>query len=287
MLNIVFNSIHFYMNIFNRIITILLASLLLNACSPKPYAATNKIYKENVKKFSKIIQAQPIDSVKADSVKYPRDWAGTTNFGMRKPNFVILHHTAQNSCEETLKTFTLQRTQVSSHYIICKDGTLHHMLNDYLRAWHAGSSKWGNLTDINSASIGIEIDNNGKDTFSLAQINTLLGLLGNLKKAHVIPSANFIGHGDIAPGRKVDPNVTFPWRQLADSGYGLWYTDTTNIIVPSEFNAAYALRIIGYDVSRLNQAIEAFRRHFLQSNTQGELLMPEKKILYNLMQRYL
>jgi len=197
------------MKIAGIILMIVLAGII-KGCAPKPFDASNKIYRKNVKSIASIITRQPKDSVIADSLKIPRYWAGTTNFGIRKPNFVIIHHTAQNSCDETLKTFTLERTQVSAHYVICKDGTLYHMLNDYLRAWHAGSAKWGNLTDINSASIGIEIDNNGKDFFTEAQLNTLTGLLANLKKAHNIPTANFIGHGDIAPGRKIDPNVTFP-----------------------------------------------------------------------------
>ncbi len=118
-------------------------------------------------------------------------WVGTTNFNMRKPNFVIIHHTAQNSCDQTLKTFTTPKTSVSAHYVICKDGTMHHMLNDYLRAWHGGIGKWGNNTDINSSSIGIEIDNNGVDTFATAQINTLLQLLANLKKAYSMPPCQF------------------------------------------------------------------------------------------------
>jgi N-acetylmuramoyl-L-alanine amidase len=275
------------MKMIQAALIVLTISCISVACSPKPYAPTNKIYKNNAKKIARLIQAQPVDSVKADSVKYPAHWVGTTNFGMRKPNFVIIHHTAQNSCDQTLKTFTLERTQVSAHYVICKDGTLYHMLNDYLRAWHAGSSRWGGVTDINSSSIGIEIDNNGKDTFSLAQINTLMGLLVNLKKAHSIPVANFIGHGDIAPGRKVDPNVTFPWKQLADNGFGYWYPDTTNLSLPPDFNTTHALRIIGYDISRINPAIEAFRRHFLQKELPGELQEPEKKVLFALMQKYL
>jgi N-acetylmuramoyl-L-alanine amidase len=266
---------------------ILACAVFFYSCAPKPYAATNKIYRKKAKDLARIITAQPKDSIRADSLKYPAAWAGTTNFGIRKPNFVILHHTAQNSCEETIRTFTLERTQVSAHYVICRDGTLHHMLNDYLRAWHAGASRWGNLTDINSSSIGIEIDNNGKDSFTEAQLNTLLGLLATLKKTHNIPAANFIGHSDIAPGRKVDPNVNFPWQQLAEKGFGLWYGDTTNIIVPADFNATLALRIIGYDVSKINIAIEAFRRHFLSAERAGELTEPEKKVLYVLMQRYL
>ncbi len=266
---------------------IIFSILLMNACTPKPYSATNKQYKKQAKALAKIIAATPVDSVRADSLKLPANWVGTTNFGIRKPNMVIIHHTAQNSCEQTLQTFTLSRTQVSAHYVICKDGTLHHMLNDYLRAWHAGNAKWGNASDINSSSIGIEIDNNGFENFTEAQLNTLLGLLANLKKAHNIPSANFIGHGDIAPGRKVDPNVTFPWKRLSDNGFGLWYADTTAAIVPVDFNTTYALRIIGYDISNIINATQAFRRHFLQTEKQGELDDAEKKVLYLLMQKYL
>src|SRR5215212_11635675 len=166
-------------------------------CNRSPYAATNKSYKKQAKAYSKIIrQTPPKDSLSMAS------WVGTTNFNMRKPNFVIIHHTAQNSCEQTLKTFTTPKTQVSAHYVICKDGTIHHMLNDYLRAWHGGVAKWGNNTDINSSSIGIEIDNNGFEVFTDQQINSLLTLLSSLKKAYSIPTANFIGHADIAPTRK-------------------------------------------------------------------------------------
>ncbi len=152
--------------------------------------------------FAKEIKKYPLEGSRAT-------WVGTTNFGLRKPGFVIIHHTAQNSCEQTLQTFTLPRTQVSAHYVICKDGTVHHMLNDYLRAWHGGRASWGNDKDINSSSIGIELDNNGYDSFPAAQINSLLTVLDTLKLKYAIPAANFIGHADIAPTRKNDPNVTF------------------------------------------------------------------------------
>ena len=90
----------------------------------------------------------------------------------------------------------LHVTQVSAHYVICKDGTVHHMLNDYLRAWHGGIAKWGNNIDINSSSIGIEIDNNGFEPFSEPEITSLLKFLSGLKKAYNIPAANFIGHAE-------------------------------------------------------------------------------------------
>ncbi len=271
-----------------KILVILPFAIILNsACTHKPYTSSNKLYKKNVKKLSRILTSLPVDSVKADSLKLPAYWIGTTNFGLRKPNYVIIHHTAQNSCEQTLNTFTTEKTQVSAHYLICKDGTMHHMLNDYLRAWHAGAGKWGNETDLNSSSIGIEIDNNGLDTFSEAQINTLLGLLSTIKKNYNIPAANFLGHGDVAPGRKIDPNVQFPWKRFAENGYGLWYNDTTNVILPENFVINYALRIIGYNVSDIAAAIQAFRRHFLQTEQTGELTKPERKVMFMVMQKYL
>lgn len=272
--------------LFRPVIILFSMGLIFDACSPKPWAATNKIYKEKAKAFAKTISSEPKNDA-LDSFQNNKKWIGTTNFGIRKPNFVIIHHTAQNSCEQTLQTFTHDSTQVSAHYVICKDGTLHHLLNDYLRAWHAGLGRWGSTTDVNSSSIGVELDNNGVDTFSRAQMHTLQELLAVVKKKYNIPAANFIGHGDIAPGRKVDPNIYFPWKQFADSGYGLWFGDTTNIIVPENFNSTMGLRIIGYDVSNPAVSIQAFRRHFLQSEAVGELMEPEKKVLYVLMQKYL
>lgn len=259
--------------------------IVLFACSRHPYSDTNKSYRQQTKALAKTIQQEPMVKPVSDSVKMPAYWVGTTNFNLRKPSFVIIHHTAQNSCEQTLQTFTLVRTAVSAHYVICKDGTQHHMLHDYLRAWHGGSSKWGNLTDINSASIGIELDNTGFQTFDSLQINSLLSLLASLKKEYGIPAANFIGHGDIAPTRKNDPNYRFPWKKLAEKGFGLWYDDQLEE-VPASFNHLQALRIVGYDIKDSTAAIRAFKRHFLQDTTRT-LNDRDRSVLYNLHQKYL
>lgn len=247
-----------------------------------PYKAANKSYKKQAKAFAKMLAKYPVE----DSVSNAPYFIGTTNFNLRKPNFVILHHTAQNSCEQTLTTFTTKKSQVSAHYLICKDGTVHHMLNDYLRAWQAGVSKWGSATDINSISIGIEIDNNGFEPFTDEQINSLLQLLDRLKKAYNIPTPNFIGHADIAPGRKVDPNKYFPWQKLAENGFGLWY-DTTGVQVPVEFDAMQALRVIGYDIKKPEAAIQSFKIHFEQNDSAKVINDDDKKILYDLEKKYL
>jgi len=267
---------------FKKTIPVFLVIIITNSCSVSKYAATNKSYRLQSKAFANELKKRPenIDSTLASA-----SWAGTTNFGMRKPNFVIIHHTAQNSCEQTLTTFTLPRTQVSAHYVICKDGTVQHMLNDYLRAWHAGSGKWGNLTDINSSSIGIELDNNGFEPFSEVQINNLLFVLKALKKNYNIPTANFIGHSDIAPGRKVDPNRFFPWQQLAQKGFGYWY-DTTNVNLPENFDAMQGLRIIGYNTKDSVAALKSFKLHFVQQDSSAVITEMDKKIIYDLYRKY-
>jgi N-acetylmuramoyl-L-alanine amidase len=238
------------------------------------------MYKQQAKQYAEIIKKYPL----ADSFG-STEFIGTTNFNLRKPNFVIIHHTAQNSCAQTLSTFTIQGSQVSAHYVICKDGTIHHMLNDYMRAWHAGIGRWGNDVDINSSSIGIELDNNGVEAFTDAQMNSLLRLLAALKKQYNIPTANFIGHADIAPTRKNDPNIFFPWKRLADSGFGNWFDDTTNVLLPPTFNDVQALRIIGYDVHDTTAAIIAFKRHWLQ-DTIPIFDSAQYKVLFNMMKKY-
>jgi N-acetylmuramoyl-L-alanine amidase len=263
------------------VIIIIIVIIIICSCNSK-YAATNRFYKKQAKTFAKELRKQP-NAV--DSAAMAAPWVGTTNFGMRKPNFVIIHHTAQDACDTTVRFFTLPRTQVSAHYVICKNGTIHHMLNDYLRAWHAGNSKWGNVTDVNSISIGIELDNNGYEAFSDAQISSLLTLLKKLKKDNNIPVANFIGHADIAPKRKNDPNKNFPWQLLAQQGFGNWY-DTAATQLPADFNALQYLRIIGYDTRDSLAAIKAFKLHFVQQDSIAILNEADKKIIYELSKKY-
>src|SRR5438477_1232059 len=260
--------------------TICLLMVCCLSCARNPYASSNKMYKKQAKTYSEIIRTYPVTDSNSDPT-----FIGTTNFNLRKPNFVIIHHTAQNSCAQTLTTFTTQKTQVSAHYVICKDGTIHRMLNDYMRAWHAGIGRWGNDADINSSSIGIELDNNGFEPFTDAQMSSLLRLLAALKKQYNIPAANFIGHADVAPTRKNDPNIFFPWKTLADSGFSYWYDDTTNVVLPSSFNDMQALRIIGYDIKDTTAAIIAFKRHWLQ-DTIPVFDSAQYKILFNVMKKY-
>ncbi len=261
-------------------------SLLFAACSPKPYQAAKKIQDEKVQQVALKMDVN-VAPVLLDSLgrAIPSSYIPTVNFGSRRPDFVIIHHTAQDSLSLTIKTFTLERTQVSAHYVIGRDGQVVQMLNDELRAWHAGASKWGNNTDMNSCSIGIELDNNGLEPFSDTQINSLLILLTKLKTTYNIPTANFIGHSDIAPKRKQDPSILFPWKKLADKGFGLWY-NIPDMPPPIDFDVENALRRIGYDTNDLPAAIIAFKRHFVQLDLSPIMTDWDKCILFNLYRKY-
>ena len=143
------------------------------------------------------------------------------NFDQRKPNYVILHHTGSDNADRALRTLTSAESRVSAHYLIDRDGKTIQLVEESARAWHAGKSYWGGNTDMNSVSVGIELDNNGSEPFAEAQIEALLILLADLKQRHNIPAANFIGHADVAPARKEDPSAFFPWDVLAQNGFGL------------------------------------------------------------------
>jgi len=265
-----------------KVIIPIIISAIIYSCSSNPYSPANKEYKKQAKAFAKSIQNVPAISEIGKPAVYP---VGTVNFNLRKPNYVIIHHTAQDACEKTITTFTTKKSQVSAHYVICKDGTVHHMLNDYLRAWHGGVAKWGTVSDINSVSIGIELDNNGNEPFTDDQIKSLTLLLTKLKKDYNIPTSNFIGHSDIAPSRKVDPSAYFPWKKLSEFGFGNW-PDAILDTVPAGFNAVQSLRLIGYDTKDSVAAIKAFKLHFIQKDITPVMDDSTKMILNNLIRKY-
>jgi len=269
--------------------TLLLLSLVLlfAACSPRgPYVLSNKIYHKQVDSIKKVItKKDPLNLKDTAGVTISSEFIGTVNFNVRKPNYVIIHFTAQDSVVETLKTFVRAKTQVSAHYVIARDGKVYHMLNDYLRAWHAGVSKWGSISDMNSCSIGIELDNNGNEPFAKEQINSLLILLARLKKLYSIPITNFLGHQDIAPGRKPDPGPYFPWQVLAQHGFGYWSDDVLEV-PPTTFDPSIALRLMGYDTHDITAAIVAFKRHFVQTDFSPQLTQLDLNVLYNVYKKY-
>lgn len=213
----------------------------------------------------------------------PSEWLPSPSFNERRPDFVILHHTSNDNAARALDTLTGAATGVSAHYLIGRDGRLYQLVDERMRAWHAGASSWGGNSDINSASLGIELDNTGDETFEEAQIITLLALLADVRERYKIPPANFLGHGDIAPQRKVDPSHLFPWRRLAAAGFGLW-CDAPPAANPIGADSATLLQALGYDVSDLPATISAFRRHFINDGAahrqaaRNDLDAPERAV---------
>ena len=107
---------------------------------------------------------------------------------------------------------------VSAHYLIDRRGGVVRMVEEAERAWHAGAGAWGEVVDVNSRSIGIELCNSGDMPFAAAQMDALESLLAGIMARWSIPPARIIGHSDCAPGRKVDPGPRFDWARLARRG---------------------------------------------------------------------
>lgn len=149
-------------------------------------------------------------------------WCPSPNFGPRrdglKPELVVIHYTAMESAEAALARLCDPQAEVSAHYLIGKQGQLWQMVEQDQRAWHAGAGEWGGLDDINSRSIGIELDNTGDHPFSEPQIVVLEALLHRILKRWSLSATAVIGHSDMAPGRKVDPGPRFDWARLASLG---------------------------------------------------------------------
>ena len=158
---------------------------------------------------------------------------------------------------------TMKERQVSSHYIIDANGKICRPVAEKKRAWHAGVSKWRTRDNINHYSIGIELQSSsmGQKPYSSKQINSLLGLARQIIRHYQIPACNVVAHSDIAPTRKPDPGIAFPWRYLAQKKVGLWYNPEDAVKV-KENDVGKLLRTIGYDTSDLAAASYAFCRHF-------------------------
>jgi len=214
---------------------------------------------------------------------FPSEWVASPNFNERRPSYVVLHHTSDDTADEALRTLTDPLREVSAHYLIARDGRIYQLVDERYRAWHAGRSRWAADADLNSSSIGVELDNNGAEPFPPEQIEALLGLLADLKTRYRIPTANFIGHADVAPGRKVDPSALFPWRDLAQRGFGLW-CDPPYLPAPAELDAELALQLLGYDLSIRDAAVQAFKLHFVQSDVDTGITPSDRDLLHCLLQ---
>nr|WP_275982274.1 N-acetylmuramoyl-L-alanine amidase [Frigidibacter sp. ROC022] len=133
-----------------------------------------------------------------------------------------MHYTAMRSAAAALDRLCDPAFEVSSHWLVGRDGRLWSLVDEERRAWHAGAGQWGGRGDVNSRSVGIEIDNDGQAPFSAPAMATLERLLGQVMRRHGIPPEGVIAHSDLAPLRKSDPGPRFDWRRLARLGLAVW-----------------------------------------------------------------
>jgi len=190
------------------------------------------------------------------------------NFNGRNSNrikLIIIHYTAIGFLEESLQFLCSKKNRVSCHYLISQKGEIFNLVSDKKRAWHAGKSYWKCQRDINSLSIGIELDyspNHNNNKFTAKLIKSLSVLLKNLKYKYKIKNSDILAHSDIAPYRKIDPGAKFPWKKLIKKNLAFYPVRINNNILfyfrnwlkERNFNSKkniilFMLDYIGYDIS--------------------------------------
>ncbi|WP_299144767.1 N-acetylmuramoyl-L-alanine amidase [uncultured Tateyamaria sp.] len=172
------------------------------------------------------------------------------NCGLRRdgliPRFVVLHYTSMATAAAAIDRLCDPQAEVSAHYVICKTGRVTQLVPEGLRAWHAGRGQWQGLDDINSRSIGIELDNDGQGPFTEPLMQSLEALLQGLLQAWSIPPNNVIGHSDMAPGRKFDPGPWFDWTRLEAQGLAGPRSQNAGPDTPNLDSFAAMARAAGY-----------------------------------------
>ena len=190
-------------------------------------------------------------------------------------SMVVLHYTEMKPVGAALERLTDPEAKVSAHYLITEEGGVIRLVPEDKRAWHAGASFWRGIPDVNSASIGIELDHPGHGLgyrgFTDAQIEALIPLLSRIVKQYDIPRANVVGHSCVAPMRKVDPGELFPWDRLAQ--YKLCLPRPQSLAAGNPFHNEgsffLALERFGYDITDQTKAVEAFERRWRPEHITG------------------
>jgi len=221
----------------------------------------------------------------------PCTWVPTENFTARRPEtdpprqpeFLILHYTAMTSTERALYWLTTPESQVSCHYLIAENGDIFQMVREEMRAWQAGASYWRGESDVNSASIGIEIANPGPTgdcpEFPDVQMEAVRDLSADICARHHFGRHQVLAHSDIAPGRKVDPGPHFDWEWLAKEGVGFWPKAWSSTGDPQDIRTTQRrLAEIGYKIDVTGEAdaqtttvISAFQLHWRKACFDGRL----------------
>lgn len=222
----------------------------------------------------------------------------------KKLSHIVLHYTNMESAQAALERMCDPEAKVSAHYLIHRDGQIVQMIDESRRAWHAGVSSWQGESDMNSASIGIELDHKGHDeqghmsVFPEVQRQALYALLKDIIDRNNLDPRHVIGHSDIAPGRKIDPGEAFDWAELHAAGFGLWLPNVkleSVAALPSEAPRAQAairplqkaLAAFGYLIEAdgiygepMHAVVAAFQRHFRPSLVNGIADAETQSLIY-------
>ena len=200
--------------------------------------------------------------------------------------FLIFHYTGMKKERDAINRLTKIQSEVSSHYLIKKNGVIVVIVPDLYVAWHAGKSSWKSFKSLNKNSIGIEISNPGHENnylnFSKKQIKSILYLSKLLMKKYKIQPSNVLGHSDIAPFRKKDPGEKFPWKYFAKFGIGKWHSLSKKILEKKKMKKIHinekkifykSLFKIGYSKKVLNKKnlVSAFQRRYRQDLVNGKI----------------
>lgn len=209
-----------------------------------------------------------------------------------RPSMLIMHYTGLPSLARALDVLARPDCKVSCHYVVDEEGRIIQMVAEELRAWHAGVSSWAGETDINSCSIGIEIQNPGHmlgyPDFPDAQMRAVARLARDIAQRHAIAPERILAHSDVAPGRKIDPGEKFDWAWLAAEGVGRWVApapvgdgdgadlltaDAATVQRARSLLAAYGYKVDAHGPfdADLAAVLRAFQLHFRPVRTDGQL----------------
>jgi N-acetylmuramoyl-L-alanine amidase len=210
------------------------------------------------------------------------------NFDVRKLPIamLVLHYTGMQTGDAAIDWLANPASNVSAHYVVAEDGAVLQMVDEANRAWHAGRSWWRGITDINSASIGIEIVNPGHAfgyvPFPRQQMDAVVALAAEITARHRIAPANVVGHSDIAPTRKQDPGELFDWPRLAALGLAAAPAQSLD---PGWSDPGFlaALARYGYDITAPTEAIIAFQRRHRPVRLDGLIDVECRQILRGLL----
>ena len=194
-----------------------------------------------------------------------------------EPVDVLVLHYTELPLKESLDVLrdAARSHRVSAHYVLAEEGTVYRLVPEDRVAWHAGRSHWRGRDQLNATSIGIEIVNLHGDHYDYppGQIEALVTLCHDIIARHTaIVVRNVVGHSDIAPKRKIDPGLRFPWPTLAQAGIGLWPRSGA---APLEGDMQAALQRFGYpplDAANdlaASDIIASFQRRFRPARADG------------------